>query len=545
MCVPFSSCTKYNIAICLYRYDKKWCQIKSNKMKTSRIVFLLLLFITGCKENSINEPSNGANEKSIKILYTNDEHGWMDANSTTGGAAGLMNLWKQNEGYTSAGSYLILSGGDMWTGPAISTWFEGKSMTQVMNLMHYSAAVIGNHEFDFGLDKLLERKNESDFPFLSANIKNKTTGGYPDFCQPFVIKTVNGIKVGIIGLTSVTVPGIIFPKYLVNLNFISYEQALNEVVPQVKQQGAKIIVIISHMGSGEMRTLTSTAKRYGIKLIAGGHSHESIIDQLNGVTIIESGSRLAGYTSVSLNYDTVLDSLMSITAVQKNNTGGSPDTEIQAVVNYWKGETDLALSGIIGYVNNEIGQNTDKMYNLITDSWLYNFPYADIAISNRGGVRQPLPAGNISLSSIVGIMPFENEVVELELTGAQVIAVVNSIKSASFFGGINTTNGYKLKNGNAINPNATYKALTTDYYYSIVSILQQYDATPTYTYINWRQPVINYIQYLNTTQANPLDNYLDGTARQGSYIKLVYKPAINTYSEKIINYYGRSQYQVW
>ncbi|MBA4317771.1 MAG: hypothetical protein C0412_05165 [Flavobacterium sp.] len=511
-------------------------------MKTTRILFLLLLLVTACKENSINEPSNGRNEKSIKILYTNDEHGWMDASSTTGGAAGLMNLWKQNEGYTSTSACLILSGGDMWTGPAISTWFSGKSMTQVMNRMNYSAAVIGNHEFDFGLDKLLERKNESTFPFLSANIRNKTTGGYPDFCQPFVVKTVNGIKVGIIGLTSVTVPDIIFPKYLVNLNFISYEQALNEAVPQVRQQGAKIIIIISHMGSGEMQNLAPIAKRHGIKLIAGGHSHETIIDQLNGITIIESGSRLAGYTSVLLNYDTILDSLMSVTAVKKNNTGSSPDAEIKTVVNYWKGETDLALSGIIGYVNNEIGQNTDKMYNLITDSWLYNFPYADIAISNRGGVRQSLSAGNISLSSIVGIMPFENEVVELELSGSQVIAVVNSIKSASFFGGINTTNGYKLKNGNAINPAATYKVLTTDYYYSIVPLFQQYDATPTYTYINWRQPVINYLQYLNTTQANPLDNYLDSAPRQGSNIKLVYKQSISTYPGIMAAKYSRQRF---
>lgn len=511
-------------------------------MKRMRMLFLLLVFIIGCKENSVNEPVTGGTEKSISIIYTNDEHGWMEAGASYGGAANMMNLWKQNEGYTSGGNTLILSGGDMWTGPAISTWFDGRSMTQVMNKMNYSAAVIGNHEFDFGLEKLVERKNESSFPFLSANIRNKTTGGSPDFCKPFIVKIIDNVKVGIIGLTSVTIPGILFPKYLVNLSFISYDQALDEVVPQVKAQGAKIIIIISHMGLSEMRGLTSIAKRHGIKLIAGGHSHEAAVDQLNGVTIVESGSRMANYSSISVKYIPENDSVTTVTAVLKNNTGGTADAEVQTIVNYWKTETDNALAGIIGYTNSTIGQSSDKMYNLITDSWLYTFPYADIAISNKGGVRQSIPAGNISLASIVGILPFENEVVELELTGAQVISVITSIKSASFFGGINTVSDYILKDGSAINLTTTYKVLTTDYYYSITPVLQQYDQTPTYTYINWRQPVINYLEYLNTSQSKPLDSFLDGVPRQSSYYNLVYKTAAKTYHKLMKTTYAHSRF---
>ena len=87
-------------------------------------------------------------------MYTNDEHGLMEATESSGGAAGLMGLWREQEGYSENGPYLILSGGDMWTGPAISTWFKGESMVNVMNGMQYDAAAIGNHEFDFKIEGL-------------------------------------------------------------------------------------------------------------------------------------------------------------------------------------------------------------------------------------------------------------------------------------------------------------------------------------------------------------------------------------------------------
>ena len=95
-------------------------------------------------------------------------------------AANLVGLWRTAEGYQADGSFLLLSGGDMWTGPAISTWFQGQSMAEVMNAMGYDAAAVGNHEFDFGLEMLKARAAESEFPFLSANIRTKADGTTPE-----------------------------------------------------------------------------------------------------------------------------------------------------------------------------------------------------------------------------------------------------------------------------------------------------------------------------------------------------------------------------
>ena len=101
------------------------------------------------------------------VLYTNDEHGWMDSYEGAGGAAGMMDLWERREGYAPDDPrFLVLSGGDMWTGPALSTALKGESMTDVMSAMGYRAAAIGNHDFDFGVENILARADQAAFPFL-------------------------------------------------------------------------------------------------------------------------------------------------------------------------------------------------------------------------------------------------------------------------------------------------------------------------------------------------------------------------------------------
>ena len=98
--------------------------------------------------------------RQITVLYTNDEHGWLAATDDFDGAAGMLGLWRDVEGYTEDGPFLVISGGDTWTGPAISSWFDGESMVDVMNAMGYDAAAIGNHEFDFGVGGLRARLDQ-------------------------------------------------------------------------------------------------------------------------------------------------------------------------------------------------------------------------------------------------------------------------------------------------------------------------------------------------------------------------------------------------
>jgi 2',3'-cyclic-nucleotide 2'-phosphodiesterase (5'-nucleotidase family) len=128
----------------------------------------------------------------------------MEPHKGVGGAASLMTAWSVTSGCgNDLDNCLILSGGDMWTGPAISTLTAGKSMADVMNAMGYKAAALGNHEFDFGLENITTRCSEMKFPLLAANVKFKDTHQLPDFIQPYTIIDINHVSVGVLGLASV------------------------------------------------------------------------------------------------------------------------------------------------------------------------------------------------------------------------------------------------------------------------------------------------------------------------------------------------------
>jgi len=487
--------------------------MKKYFIKFISLIFLSsIIFFTSCTDKHTT-PVEPESSKNLIILYTNDEHGWMETEGSYGGAAGLMGLWREKEGYSEEKeNYLILSGGDMWTGPAISTWFQGESMVEVMNAMNYTAAAIGNHEFDFKIEGLKERMEQSSFPFLSANIREKATGNSPEFISPYLIKEVDGITVGIIGLSSISTPYTTFPDFVKDYNFIDYSQALIDIVPEVKSQGTDMLFVIGHICSSEMNNLVSTASDLGISIITGGHCNELIATEVNGVALIVGGNRFENYAKLEIIYDPQTNTIKEFKPSLHDNIGGSPDPTVASVVSHWREMTDNALSEIIGYTTTTIDRYSPEMHNMVTDSWFYTFPSADISITNSGGIRQSIPAGDISLATIVGLLPFDNSILELELTGFELIDCINY---SLIVGGMTTVGGYTLSDGTPIDENSNYSVLTIDYLYSRDDYnFSRYDTDPYITSTNYRQPLIDWMKSLNTNISDPLNNYLDYTPRR-------------------------------
>lgn len=447
----------------------------------------------------------------ITVFYTNDEHGWMAPSENYGGAPGIMYHWKEKEGYDESDNYLVLSGGDMWTGPSISTWFQGKSMVEVMNAMNYDAVAIGNHEFDYTVNVLEQRLSEQDFPMLASNIEEKATNEIPDFATPYIIKEVNGVKVGIIGLASRSTPASAFPANVADYRFTDYTAALDKYAYEVKKEGATVLIVIGHICSGEMNNLVSVAGRNGICMIGGGHCHEEYLHRNNGVVLIEAGSGMKAYGKVEFDYHFKDSTTSDFEYKIVRNTGSGVDSGIQEIVDKWETATDDELSEQIGYTDVYIGQGSPEMQNMICDSWLHRFPDADISFTNGGGIRQSIPQGDITLSTIVGTLPFDNTIVKLELTGTQVKAMSQS--SDICMGGMTTIGGFFLSNGTTIKDNEVYTVLTTDYLYDKLN-LSTYAPDPEYTDIHYRQPVIDWMKSINSSKTDPLRNYLDDVSRK-------------------------------
>lgn len=491
----------------------------NDSLPAFRILTLLVLFLgpisCGSDGSSPSEPPPREEPEPItfRILYTNDEHGWIEETEETGGASRLMGLWKAQEGYTYGDSVLLVSGGDNWTGPAISTWFRGESTVDVMNAMGYAASVVGNHEFDFGVPVLEARAAQAGFPFLAANLETETTGELPDFAEPFVIREVNGVKVGIVGLSSITTPWSAFPDHVEPYDFTTYADALNKWVPHVRSAGAEVVMVAGHICQDEMEELASLAGSLGVSILGGGHCHQRVAKVQNGVALIQGGQRMEAYGRVAVTFDPDTGAVVALNPAVLDNTGGDADATVAAVVVQWQEAAARELSAVIGYAAGDVPDGSAALHNLVADSWLHAYPGADISMTNAGGVRAGIPAGEITKGTVIGVLPFQNNLVELEMTGEEVAA---SVVRDIILGGMSAVNGAFLHaDGTPIKMDSTYVVLTNDYLYARDDYpFSQYDPEPYPTGLNYAQPTILYLEALATSAVDPLENHLDPVARR-------------------------------
>lgn len=444
----------------------------------------------------------------LLILYTNDEHGWIEPSDENGGAPGLAYLWNNVEDFTPGGANLALSGGDLWTGPAISTYFQGESTIDVMNSLGYAAAAIGNHDFDDGLEVLRQRAQQANFPLLSANIRRKEDGAIPDFAQPYTILEVNGIRLGLIGLTTTETPIDTQPSHVAEFDFLPYKKALQEVAPQVKAAGANLIAVLGHICTAEMRRLAPLAAELGISILFGGHCHEETVETVEGVTIVQSGSFLHNYIRIALLFDSAAGKIVEISPSLQPNPKGRKDQEMEDQVKGWHDRAEPCLWETIGYAGKKIDWDSPAMAVLITQPWLEAYPSAQAALASPRYV-QSLPAGEISRGSLLSMLPTDNELVEISLSGAQIVETIQARKP--LLGGVYEVEGeFQLQDGTPLDPSAIYCLLIPNALYEGANYysVQEYAPNGKSTGLDWRSPIVDWVIKQQTSKGNPLEQLL-------------------------------------
>jgi 5'-nucleotidase/UDP-sugar diphosphatase len=457
-------------------------------------------------------PTTNRAVENLTILYTNDEHGWMEGENKGGGAANLMGLWRQEEGYTPQGNFLILSGGDNWTGPAVSTWFQGQSMVEVMNSLGYAASTLGNHEFDFGLQNLAPRASQAQFPYLSANLVYKKDGKVPEDLgvRPYVVLNAGNFTIGVLGLTTRQTQDITNPNVTGDLKFEDYAAALRQYVPALKTVGADVIIVTGHVCVSELETLAAQVRDLGIAMFGGGHCHEVYQGKSGNAVIVEAGSNLRDYAVVQLAIDLSTKKVVESQFKVKRNQGGKADAAVQAVVDRWTAKANAELNETIGYLKNELPKGGSQQQSLATETWLIAYPSAQVALSNQGGFRDRLPAGEVTLANITSIFPFNDVLVDVALTGDQLKQVIDEASFSTAIGGIHSKNGQWVFNSNnaPLDPQATYHVLVNDFMYAggdSYKLLAKFDPHAYNTSIDWRQPIIDWIKAQNSSSDHPLD----------------------------------------
>ncbi|MEX0962704.1 MAG: bifunctional UDP-sugar hydrolase/5'-nucleotidase [Pseudohongiellaceae bacterium] len=448
--------------------------------------------------------------RELTVLYNNDEHGWMEGVEAGRGAANLLGLWREKEGYTEDGPYLVLSGGDHWTGPAISTWFEGEGMVEVMNTMGYDASAIGNHEFDFGLDNLQQRIREANFPYLAANIQWTVSGAPPSDLGILAFTTVevNDISVAIIGLSTTTTPSTTNPVNVADLSFLDYEPVLRETVAQIQLRAPDLIFVVAHVCMSALRPLAAAVADLNISLMGGGHCNELIAERVGDTVLLESGGHFRNYARAHFEYDISVGKLLGSSFAVEQNFQGSSEQSVESLVSKWRAATAAELSAVLGFSSREYLPNDDLLQRAVVESWLQIDSNAVIAINNRPALRAPLPLGEIKLADIVGLLPFENTIVAVELNGAELLRVLAQGEQPFVSGLTRTENDWLLSaTGRLIDASESYRVLINSFMYdggAGYDAIAEFDSAGFDTEIHYRQPLIDWIIEQDSSASRPL-----------------------------------------
>ncbi|NJN14602.1 MAG: bifunctional metallophosphatase/5'-nucleotidase [Planctomycetes bacterium] len=321
-------------------------------------------------------------------------------------------------------TFLLTDGGDLFQGTPIGNETKGVAMVEAMNLLAYDAVAVGNHEFDFGLANFLALVERARFPMLAANMTGRKSA--LGKVRPFLVLAPprTPCRIALIGLITTTTPDIT-TRGLAEL--VTFSDPLPVVRALLRESDADLHILITHLGRDTDRAIAAAVP--GIDLILGGHSHTAIVERVGSTLILQTHSRGMSVARADLRLDPEGGKVLSA-------EGQLLPVDPQA------SEADPAMARLIAGYGLELKERLGRVLGRLTaplhrvrgfDSsapgcWMADVlrarGKAEIGFMNKGGIRCDLEAGEITAGDIYRLMPFENDVVAMDLTGAEVRALL-------------------------------------------------------------------------------------------------------------------------
>jgi 2',3'-cyclic-nucleotide 2'-phosphodiesterase/3'-nucleotidase len=412
------------------------------------LLLAALAWVAGCR--AVLEPRLAPAEPvELTLLSINDLHGALEPvardvqGRPLGGAAALAGLIAQERRANPQGT-LLLDGGDFLEGSALSSLTEGRAVVDFLNHVGLDAAVVGNHEFDRGIDRLRARIRQASFPVLLANVVEKATGRAPPWATPYEVVERRGLRIAVIGLITRETPLVTLPDNVETLDFPDPAEVANRLIAELVPARADVVVLLCHIGgwqdaatgaiAGEIADLAAAVR--GADAIVAGHTHELIAGEIGGVPVVEAlddGSHLG---RIRLHVDPATREVVgSEVRVLPVYAGVAPlDRRAAALVARHRREMAAALDEVVGEAAVELTAQYREcgMGNLVVDV-VRERTGADLAFQNPGGVRASLAAGPIRYRDVFDVIPFDNTIVLVELTGAEVLTLLEQATDFAVF----------------------------------------------------------------------------------------------------------------
>lgn len=376
----------------------------------------------------------------LVVIHTNDTHGHdVAVEGETVGTAGVAALKKDFE--AAGAKVLLLSAGDFSQGTTLVSLDKGASAVDFMNAAGYDAASLGNHEFDYKMDALKANAEKAEFPILAANIVDTETKK-PVFGDHITFDTPIG-KVGVFGLDTPETMTKAHPDNVKGLTFYQGEELVKcaqDQVDALKADKCDYIIALCHLGvdpeSEPNRSTDVFAKVTGVDLVVDGHSHTvmdggekvgdalvvSTGEYLNNVGVVITDGKTTEAALVSAAQYTKVDEAVAKVVNDKN-------AEIEAEMSKSFGKTEVTLNGERDPGNRTMETN---LGDFATDALLWQAKQSlgedkvDAALTNGGGIRASIAAGDITMNDMKTVFPFGNTVVTIDVTGAQLLEALEA-----------------------------------------------------------------------------------------------------------------------
>jgi len=365
----------------------------------------------------------------LSILHMNDVHGRFNAGINFARFATIAASYRKNNPNT-----LVLDAGDAIHGTNFANLFYGASMIELMNLVGVDAMVAGNHEFNYGQDRLLELNAQANFPILGANIFNADGS---NFLDPYTIIELEDVTVGIFGLATPTTPTVTSPNNVIGLEFTDPVLRAQEMVDYLAPK-VDVVIALTHLGLTGVRGSREVALAVdGIDLIVDGHCHSVRPNGeiVNGTTIAIVGEHAAnlGTVEIILEAGEVVSVAASMyTASDLDEQEIAFDQAVLDLISYYMDELEDVLNEQIGYsqrfLNNNYVRHAETALGNLTGDLFLSVTGADVALMNSGGIRDHLHQGDITVGDVFNIFPFGNVIEVYEISGQVLLdALENSV----------------------------------------------------------------------------------------------------------------------
>jgi 2',3'-cyclic-nucleotide 2'-phosphodiesterase (5'-nucleotidase family)/predicted AlkP superfamily phosphohydrolase/phosphomutase len=394
----------------------------------------------------------------LSIVGLNDFHGQLDPttmltdglNVPVGGAGFLATMF--DEEFADLGNPgLLLAGGDnVGASPPNSGLLQDMPAIDVENAWGLDATSYGNHEFDFGLERLLEHQDRANFPFLATNIVETATGEPPDWVTPSVVFDVGGVSVGVIGSALETTPELVRAGATEGLTFLPSAPGIAAESERLRQQeGVNVQIVVIHEGTanganpvgntpgvpwdGPIVPIADALQDTTVDAIVAGHTHRVSNVMVGDILVTEGINAGASYSVLQVMVEDGDVAWAGGATRIARTLGVTSRPDVQAIVDAANDATEELRNQVIGTQTADIRRdltrlNESAMGDLVADAMRNLYPSVEAALTNSGGLRADLVSspptageqpGEITWGEVFAVLPFGNRTVIETLTGDQ------------------------------------------------------------------------------------------------------------------------------